>query len=140
MRALAVVTRMLAKSLSFGYFSPEDIAQEAAVYGWLALARYDPGEVRADGTVSRPLENFLYRHIKFRLLNLKRQLYRRTDAPCPLCRNGQEYYHDDHRVCAAHRAWEERNGRKASLCSPRRLDSVPEELGPLSSDIVSDVA
>ena len=139
LRALDIVVRMLSKSLAFGYFAPEDIAQEAAIFGWRALSRYDPGPLRPDGTPSRPLANFLYRHIKFRLLNLKRKLYRRSDAPCPLCRNGQEYYHEDGRVCTAHRLWELRNARKASLCAPRWIDAESEEAMPRSPDVVGDV-
>ena len=59
--ALTKAINLLAPSFTFGYYDIEDIKQEAYIFGLESLARYDR---------SRPIENFLYSHIKNRLINL----------------------------------------------------------------------
>jgi len=57
-----------AYKFKFGYFTPDDIRQEAFIIALDALERYDE---------SRPLENFLAVHVKNRLNNFKRDRYYR---------------------------------------------------------------
>ena len=57
-----------AYKFQFGYFTPDDIRQEAFIIAVDALERYDE---------SRPLENFLAVHVKNRLNNFKRDRYYR---------------------------------------------------------------
>ena len=57
-----------AYKFQFGYFTPDDIRQEAFIIAMDALERYDE---------SRPLENFLAVHVKNRLNNFKRDRYYR---------------------------------------------------------------
>jgi len=64
------VARRLAPKFTFAYFGVEDIEQEAFMMGMEALERYDE---------SKPLENFMYVHIKNRLKNFKRDNYYRQD-------------------------------------------------------------
>jgi len=64
------VTKRLSSSFTFAYFDKEDIEQEAFLMGMEALDRYDE---------ARPLENFLFIHIKNRLKNFKRDKYYRYD-------------------------------------------------------------
>ena len=59
-----------AYKFQFGYYTPDDIRQEAFIIAIDALDRYEEG---------RPLENFLAVHVKNRLNNFKRdKFYRQT--------------------------------------------------------------
>tara|TARA_R110000744_G_scaffold99106_1_gene191456 strand:+ start:306 stop:860 length:555 start_codon:yes stop_codon:yes gene_type:complete len=60
-----------AHKFQFGFYTAEDIKQEAFMLGMEALDRYDP---------SRPLENFLAVHISNRLKTFKRDNYYRKDG------------------------------------------------------------
>jgi hypothetical protein len=60
-----------AHKFQFGFYTAEDIRQEAFMLGMEALDRYDP---------SRPLENFLAVHINNRLKTFKRDNYYRKDG------------------------------------------------------------
>jgi len=62
------VASRYAHKFRFGYYTAEDIKQEAIIIGMEALKRYDE---------ARPLENFLAVHIKNRLNNFKRDKYYR---------------------------------------------------------------
>lgn len=71
---LTIITEVatkLAPKYVFGYFSVEDIRQEAIMMGYEALPRYD---------TSRPLHNFLYVHISNRLKTFKRDNFYRQNA------------------------------------------------------------
>lgn len=59
-----------AYKFKFGYFTPEDIRQEAFIIAIDALERYDGRS---------PLENFLAVHVKNRLNNFKRDKYYRQN-------------------------------------------------------------
>src|SRR3954453_8942961 len=74
--AIEKVVGILASSFAFGYFEVEDIKQQARLFAIEAMKRYDP---------SRPLDNFLYAHIKNRLINFRRDKFRRNDPPCLSC-------------------------------------------------------
>src|SRR5947208_703774 len=74
--AIEKAVGMLAPSFAFGIYDVEDIRQEARIFAIEALPRYDG---------VRPLENFLYSHVKNRLINLRRDKFRRADAPCKAC-------------------------------------------------------
>ena len=114
---------VLAKSFAFGYFDSDDIRQEAFIFAMEAVVRYDK---------SRPLANFLYTHIKNRLINFKRDRFHRNDPPCQLCSAGER--HEDGNHCAKFIAWKKRNSAKQSLMPPVDLgdrddvDSICEDL------------
>ena len=62
---LAVIEKIANRychKFKFGYFTAEDIKQEAFIIAVDALDRYDE---------RRPLENFLSSHVKNRLINFK---------------------------------------------------------------------
>ena len=59
-----------AYKFKFGYYTPDDIRQEAFIIALDALERYEEG---------RPLENFLAVHVKNRLNNFKRDKYYRQN-------------------------------------------------------------
>ena len=62
------VANRYAYKFQFGFYTPDDIRQEAFIIAMDALDRYDE---------SRPLENFLAVHVKNRLNNFKRDKYYR---------------------------------------------------------------
>ena len=116
MAAMNKAVALLAQTFSFGYFDSDDIRQEAYIFGLEALSRYDP---------SRPLENFLYSHIKNRLINFKRDKYHRTDPPCKIC---AEYgKHPDGSVCTKYAAWKKRNSSKQNLMRPLDIQNLSDE-------------
>lgn len=67
----------------FGYHDIEDMKQQAYIFAIQGLENYDP---------SKPLENFLWTHIRNRLFNFKRDKYQRPDKPCNTC----EFYDKDY--------------------------------------------
>ena len=60
------VVRRVSYNFKFAFYDVEDIEQEAFIIGMEALDRYDE---------KRPLENFLFVHIKNRLKNFNRDNY-----------------------------------------------------------------
>ena len=116
MRAMDKAIALLAQTFTFGYFDSDDIRQEAYIFGLEALVRYDP---------SRPLENFLYSHIKNRLINFKRDKYHRTDPPCKIC--AEHGKHQDGSICAKYTAWKKRNSSKQNLMRPLDIQNLSDE-------------
>lgn len=70
------VARRLSSRFRFGYHEADDIYNEAVLMGINGLEKYDG---------KRPLENFLYIHVKNRLMNFKRDKFERLDKPCSKC-------------------------------------------------------
>lgn len=103
----------LAKSFIFGYYDSDDIRQEAYIFSLEAIGRYDR---------SRPLENFLFSHIRNRLINFKRDKFHRNDPPCDVCSGGG--VHSDGEQCSKYLLWCRRNASKQNLMRPTHLDSV----------------
>lgn len=119
------VVDKLAPTYAFGYYDLEDIKQEAIIEAIKVLPLYDPIDKNGDAT--RPLANFLFVHVKRRLNNLKRNKYRRTDAPCSLCHNNRHHEHEDGKVCKKYLSWRKTNNRKANLTQPLTLDGINED-------------
>lgn len=119
--------RLLAHNFVFGYFDLDDIRQEARIFALDALERYDPQGYNDLGEPNRKLENFLFAHIRNRLLNLLRNKYRRNDPPCNLCHQGRHAEHEDRQVCQKYKEWKVRNTAKANLARPLDLSTVADE-------------
>ena len=66
----------LLHKFKFGYHNIEDMKQQAYIFALQGMENYDP---------SKPLENFLWTHIRNRLFNFKRDKYQRPDKPCHSC-------------------------------------------------------
>jgi hypothetical protein len=116
--AIEHVVRVLSGKIKVPGHDLEDLAQEQRMMALEALVRYDP-QPDATGRPTRPLENFVYIHVKNRTLNLRRKLFRRADAPCARCHRGD--WCEDGQMCRKYRQWKERNDRKASLAAPLSL-------------------
>lgn len=120
--AIERVVRVLAPSFVFGYLDADDVRQMGRIFAMEAMSRYD---------ATRPLDNFLYVHVKNRLINAKRDMFRRTDAPCRECQEGRpcrRAEREGERCCEAQRSWARRNDAKASLMRPTGMERVPETL------------
>src|SRR5579884_2932262 len=129
------VVSLLGHRFSFPGYDAEDIEQEGRIMALEALPRYDP-RPDADGRPTRPLANFLMAHVRRRLLNLKRDHYRRSDAPCKACHAGTEHERD--RRCEVYAEWKARNDAKAKLARPLDISGVGD--GHAGTRVESDVA
>lgn len=115
-RIMQTVARALAPAYRFGYHSVADIEQEGVYYAILALehGRYD---------VSRPLENFLYVHMRNRMSNAKRDKYTRAEPPCSCC----PPFSPPAFPCQKWTDWSRRNTAKKNLMRPIDVCNVADE-------------
>ena len=123
LRILDKITKKLSYTFKFGYHSAEDIKQQAAIFALEGLEKYDN---------KRPLENFLWTHIRNRLFNFKRDKYQRPDKPCLSCphhRPNQQnfcgkYFHQSE--CKEYSSWCKRNDSKKNIMRPMVVDNLNE--------------
>ena len=76
---LEIFNKVIAKlcyKFRFGTHHVDDIRQQAMLYAIEGMSRYDD---------TRPLENFIYVHVRNRLYNFKRNNYFRLSKPCERC-------------------------------------------------------
>jgi hypothetical protein len=118
--AVERIALLLSRQFVFGYYDIDDIKQQCRLYAYEALAsgQYDS---------TRPIENFLSRSVRNRLLNLRRDKLRRADAPCKRCHRGQPCGPDG-QVCAPYASWSETQRRKSAVCSPASMHAVPADV------------
>lgn len=76
--AIEKIANKLATQFKFGYYDKDDIKQEIYIIALEGIDRYDE---------SRPLENFLFIHIRNRLITFKRDNYVRKGNICTYCEN-----------------------------------------------------
>lgn len=69
--AIDYVVDSLAGGFVFGYFTIEDIRQEARCFALEGLRNFDPN-FKSEGALEEKLRSFLFRHVRNRLMNLKR--------------------------------------------------------------------
>lgn len=118
-RSMQKVSKSLSYKFVFGYYDIEDIYQECMMECFKALKKYDD---------SRPLENFLYSHARNRLINLKRDKFKRSDSPCKKCHSGEPCGAEEPgSFCNRYANWIARNNTKANLMTPLDISFVPEE-------------
>lgn len=116
------ITQKLVYKFKFAYHTHEDIKQQAIIFALEAMSSYDD---------SRPLENFLWTHIRNRLYNYKRDNYQRPDKPCLKCEhydknlkasNNQCLLYCDKQNCELYKIWTDRNNTKKNLISPQNIE------------------
>ncbi len=115
------VANRLARKFQFGYHSFEDMKQQATLHALKGLPNYDG---------VRPLENFLWVHVRNRLYNDKRNQYARPDLPCHTCpffnpkliSRCEEY--SDKMECDIYNSAYIRNEAKKNLASTVSIDNV----------------
>jgi DNA-directed RNA polymerase specialized sigma24 family protein len=122
---LDIITKKLVYKFKFGYHDIEDMKQQAAIFAIEGLEKYDH---------SRPLENFLWTHVRNRLFNYKRDNYQRPDKPCITC----PLYQPNNEVsdcaefkdklnCASYKSWFHRNNSKKSIMQPIYIENKDPE-------------
>jgi DNA-directed RNA polymerase specialized sigma24 family protein len=121
------VVKVLAPQFKIPGFGVEDVAQEARCFAMEALPRFDS---------TRPLAGFIFCHCRLRLINLYRNMVRRSDAPCPSCRKKEPHQWTNR--CKTHEAWVRRNDRKAALMMTPNVADAPE-LGGTGNPTVETV-
>lgn len=134
LKTLDIITKKLVYKFKFGYHDIDDMKQQAAIFAIEGLEKYDH---------SRPLENFLWTHVRNRLFNYKRDHYQRPDKPCltcPLYRPNNEEsdcaQFKDKSNCHAYELWFKRNNRKKNIMRPGYIDnSDPAQ----SSDFINNI-
>lgn len=129
------ITKKLIYKFKFGYHTHEDIKQQAYIFAIEALEKYDK---------KRPLENFLWTHIRNRLFNYKRNNYKRPDPPCNGCVfNIENCANKDEDCtefkckldCSMYAVWHKRNNSKQKLMNLSSIEHASDfESKSLSSD------
>lgn len=122
LKVLDNISKRLAHKFKFAYHSFDDMKQQAAIFALEGLEKYDN---------SRPLENFLWTHVRNRLFNYKRNNYQRPDKPCftcPLfdrtykCSNNQCSKYTNKQDCELYAAWSKRNDTKKNIIQPSYIE------------------
>lgn len=135
--AVKKITQKLSYKFKFGYHDVDDMKQQATIFALEALERYDK---------DRPLENFLWTHVRNRLFNYKRDNYQRPDKPCvscplydPLLKNSTNACskYENKIDCDLYRQWSERNDRKKNLV---QASSPLNEERPSKSNTVNNLS
>lgn len=125
------ISKKLGYKFKFGYHSHEDMKQQAAIFALEGLKNYDK---------SRPLENFLWTHVRNRLFNYKRDNYQRPDKPCLTCPFYQaNNSHDcseftNKNDCSLFNSWTTRNDAKKNIMRPIAIDNVSENNKEIAKD------
>jgi len=136
LKALENISRRLANKFRFAYHSVDDMKQQAAIFALEGLENYDN---------KRPLENFLWTHVRNRLFNYKRNNYQRPDKPCHSCPffdktckvslNQCEKYGNKH-DCDLYASWAKRNEVKKNIIQPSYIEtSLHQSVQPTDFDL-----
>ena len=125
------ISKKLGYKFKFGYHSHEDMKQQAAIFALEGLKNYDK---------SRPLENFLWTHVRNRLFNYKRDNYQRPDKPCLTC----PFYNtkcasecsefSNKNDCSLYASWINRNDAKKNIMRPLGIDNIGENHREIAKD------
>jgi len=120
------ISKKLGYKFKFGYHSYEDMKQQAAIFALEGLKNYDH---------KRPLENFLWTHVRNRLFNYKRDNYQRPDKPCLTCPfykpkeascTSQCSEFSNKNDCSLYSSWYTRNENKKNIMRPVSIESVSQ--------------
>lgn len=123
LRVLDNISRRLGHKFRFGYHDFDDMKQQACIFAMEGLEKYDN---------SRPLENFLWTHVRNRLFNYKRNNYQRPDKPCHTCpffdksykcSNNQCSKYTEKKDCELYLAWSSRNDAKKNIMQPTYIEN-----------------
>jgi DNA-directed RNA polymerase specialized sigma24 family protein len=123
LQTINLIANRLAGKFKFGYHELEDMKQQARLFAWEGLENYDG---------VRPLENFLWTHVRNRLYNFKRNNFGRPDKPCDTCpffdmsfSNSNNYpckAFDNEEECDLYAGWLKRNTAKRNIMNTANLD------------------
>lgn len=136
LQALDNISKKLIYKFKFGYHEIDDMKQQAAIFALEGLENYDS---------SRPLENFLWTHVRNRLFNFKRDNYCRPDNVCtgcpffdPNCKKSinQCSKFKNKNDCSIYSQWTDRNTIKKNLMQPTNIENTTTE--PKSQNNIFD--
>jgi DNA-directed RNA polymerase specialized sigma24 family protein len=128
------ISKKLGYKFKFGYHSHEDMKQQAAIFALEGLKNYDK---------KRPLENFLWTHVRNRLFNYKRDNYQRPDKPCLTCpfykpndpKNPHECVEFSNKnECSLYSSWLLRNESKKNIMKPVTIEKIQENSKEITID------
>lgn len=121
-----IIAKKLAYKFKFGYHDFDDMKQQISIFALEGLKNYDH---------KRPLENFLWTHVRNRLFNYKRDNYQRPDKPCiscplydPHCKKSSsecEQY-SNKEDCSLYENWLNRNNTKKNLMHLTTIDEIKD--------------
>jgi len=124
LEVIDIITKKLAYKFKFGYHDIEDMKQQISIFAIEGLKNYDH---------KRPLENFLWTHVRNRLFNYKRDNYQRPDKPCLTCPlydpklkesfSGCKQFNNKN-DCDLYSSWSTRNVSKKNLMHLTTIDEV----------------
>jgi DNA-directed RNA polymerase specialized sigma24 family protein len=127
LEVINIITKKLAYKFKFGYHDIDDMKQQITVFALEGLKNYD---------YKRPLENFLWTHVRNRLFNYKRDNYQRPNKPCLTCP-----FFDPHKIkshsecekynnkddCSLYNSWTKRNIAKKNLMHFTDIESAHKD-------------
>jgi len=126
LKVIDIISKKLAYKFKFGYHEIEDMKQQISIFALEGLQNYDH---------KRPLENFLWTHVRNRLFNYKRDNYQRPDKPCLSCPlydphlaksySGCTKYNDKN-DCSEYVDWHSRNSTKKNLMHLSTIDELKD--------------
>lgn len=131
-KVVGEIIEALAVQFQFGSFEIDDLKQEGWTFAIDALERYNPD-------FGYKLNNFIYGHVKRRLINFKRDNYYRAELPCHGCPFFDRYCKQsdngctgfiDKRECDKWRNWENRNNFKKNINNPMDIYDLGENSEP----------
>jgi len=131
LKVLDNISKRLAHKFKFAYHSFEDMKQQAAIFALEGLEKYDN---------KRPLENFLWTHVRNRLFNYKRNNYQRPDKPCNGCpffdktfqlSNNQCSKFSNKIECSPYASWYKRNESKKNIIQPSYIEDNTKYSGKI---------
>jgi hypothetical protein len=137
--ALETISKKLIYKFKFGYHEIEDMKQQAAIFAIEGLEQYD---------YKRPLENFLWTHVRNRLFNFKRDNYFRPDNVCATCpffdpknklSSNQCSKFTNKNDCEIFAQWSERNTIKKNLMLPNNIEHETGSSLQSKNDLVDSI-
>lgn len=136
LQVLENISQRLVHKFKFAYHDVNDMKQQAAIFALEGLEKYDN---------NRPLENFLWTHVRNRLFNYKRNNYQRPDKPCFTCPfydkmyncsdNQCSEYKNKEEDCELYSSWKKRNETKKNIIQPTYIEDEINYFTKNSNDI-----
>ena len=126
LKVVDIIAKKLSYKFKFGYHNIEDMKQQITIFAIEGLKHYDH---------QRPLENFLWTHVRNRLYNFKRDNYQRPDKPCLTCplydalskkSTSQCIKYSDKQECDLYTSWLDRNSTKKNLMYLHTIDEIKD--------------
>lgn len=122
LKVIDIIAKKLAYKFKFGYHDIEDMKQQISIFAIEGLKSYDH---------KRPLENFLWTHVRNRLFNYKRDNYQRPDKPCYSCPLYDKALtlctkYSNKNDCELYNKWLNRNQNKKNLMHLKTVDEVKD--------------